>query len=62
MLQVLPVLVPRAIEIEEPMASAFMRTNEWRYYCMDAEVPCTVLIARVGVALEMEVLLNCKIL
>ena len=38
MLQVVPVLVPRATEMEEATVAAFMRTDEWRYYCMDAEV------------------------
>jgi len=38
MLQVVPMLVPRATEMEEPTVSAFMRTDDWRYYCMDAEV------------------------
>ena len=42
MLQVVPVLVPRATEMEEPTVSTFMRTDEWRYYCMDAEVLFTV--------------------
>jgi len=42
MLQVVPVLVPRATEMEEPTVSAFMTTDEWRYYCMDAEVLLTV--------------------
>jgi len=62
MLQVVPILVPRATEIEEPMVSAFMRMDEWRYYCIDAEVWSTMFGERVGVVLEMEVLLNCKIL
>jgi len=42
MLQVVPVLVPRATEMEEPTVSAFMTTDEWRYYCMDVEVLLTV--------------------
>jgi len=62
MLQIVPVLVPRVTEIEEPMVSAFMRMNEWRYYCMDAEVLSTVFGDRVGGALEMEALVNCKTL
>jgi len=62
MLQVLPLLVPRATEIEEPMVFAFMRTDKRRYYCMDAKVSCIMFIARMGVALEMEWLLNCKLL
>ena len=54
-------MVPRPMEIEEPMVSAFMTTDEWRYYCMDAEVWCNVFIANVLVALEMDGLYNCKI-
>jgi len=42
MLQVVPVLVPRPTEMEEPTVSAFMRTDEWQYYCIDAEVLSTV--------------------
>jgi len=38
MLQVVPVLVLRATKMEELVVSAFIRTNDWRYYCIDAEV------------------------
>jgi len=62
MLQVVPMLVPRATEIEEPMVSAFMRTNEWRYYCMDAEVLSTLFGDSMGVATVVDVLVNYKIL
>jgi len=34
--------VPRATEMEEPIVSAFMRMDDWRYYCMDAEVLSTL--------------------
>ena len=50
------VMVPHPTEIEEHMVSAFMTRDEWRYYCMDVEVWCTVFIANMGVALEMDVL------
>jgi len=62
MLQVVLVLMLYATEIKEPMVSAFMRMDEWRYYCMDAKVLSTLFGDSMGVATVVDVLVNCKIL
>ena len=51
-------LVPRATEMEEPMVFAFIRTDDWRYYCMDAEVLSTLFGDSIGLAYVVDVLFN----
>ena len=55
-LQVVPMLVPRATEKEEPTMSAFMRTDDWRYYCMDVEVLSTLFGDNIGLAYIVDVM------
>ena len=38
LLQIVPVLYPREMEIEEPIVKDFMATDEFRYYLEDGEV------------------------
>ena len=37
-MQVIGVLIPCEAEKKELTVSAFLRTDEWQYYCIDAEV------------------------
>ena len=61
-MQAVLVLVLHATEIKEQMVSAFMRTDEWRYYCIDVEVLSTLFGDSMGVATVVDVLVNYKIL
>jgi len=38
LLQIVPVLYPREMEMEEPIVKDFMETDEFRYYVEDGEV------------------------
>jgi len=42
------VLILRAAEKQEPTVSAFLRTDEWRHYCIDAEIMYTLFVDDIG--------------
>ena len=44
MLQVIAVFIPRAAEKQESTVFALLRTDEWRYYCIDTEIMYTFFV------------------
>ena len=47
-MQVIGVLIPCEAEKKELTVSAFLRTDEWQYYCIDAEVMYTLFMDNIG--------------